>query len=498
MPDPSTASYRPDPLPTQGPRRGQPMRTGPRSGGPNYFMRRVGAIGAAVAVVAVSVIVIGRSIGGNDGRSSAGEVEADWNRVVVLTEGAINVIDPASGEIDNTYPVTTDLLDDQSLTNGPMLVTMTDFGRIGVHDLTDGSIRRGQTGSDETMLRSRDHPDLVFVGSDVGGDLTVIDLSERDILSVADRAGLDSPLMFAAAARANPGGTHVAVSDGRSFQTIVVDIAEQAAIPVAGQIVAINDSVVVTAQRAGATTELEFYDLTGERLGSVDVPTPIATMLTDDDEVVTVDATGAIRIAAADGVSDEGQVTVPNADPDADPDVDDIPATPSSGVETASNTRLVVTDDTDTFVIDDRGEQLLFSTGVVTSPVSGPTICANVGGGFGATSTIVDLDRGRVLADLDGLLVSLTSVDGCTASLLGAGTVVDDEPRVFVDVEGTGTLVWHDGDLVEILGDSVAAIAPDGSSAAVADGETTVLVDLNDGDGLPLAAEPVVVHFAKL
>lgn len=481
------------------------MRPKPSSDRPNYLMRRLGAIGAAVAVVVVSVIVIGRSFGGDDGPSSAGEVDADWNRVVVLTTDDINVIDPASGEIDDTYPVTTDLLDDQSLANGPMLVTMTDFGRIGIYDLTDGSVRRGQAGTDETMLRSRDHPDLAFVGSDVGGDVTVIDLSERDILSVADLAGLDSPLMFANAARANPDGTHVAVSDGRSFQTIVVDVAEQVATPIAGQIVAINNSVVVTAQRAGASTELEFYDLVGERLGSVDVPTPVATMLTADDEVVTVDATGAIRIASADGVDDAGQVTVPSdadADDDSDDDSDDgaadIPASPIEGVDVASNTRLAVDDGSDTFVIDDRGEQSYSGTGLITSPTSGPTICVNIGGGFGATSTIVDLDRGRVLADLDGLLVSLTSVDGCTASLLGSGTVIDDEPRVLVDDEGSGTLVWHDGDLVEIVGDSVLAIAPDGSAAAVADGVTTALVDLGDGDALPLAAEPVVVHFAQL
>ena len=295
MPDPSTANQRPDPLPTQKPLDDQHIQPKTRPDGPNYLMRRVGAIGSAIAVVIVSVIVIGRSFGGEEGRSNAGGVKADWNRVVVLTESAINVIDPASGEVDDTYPVTTNPLDDQSLVNDDMLLTMTDLGRIGVYDLTDGSVRRGQAGAGETMLRSRDHPNLVFIGSEVGGDLTVIDLKERDILSVADLAGLDSPLMFASAARANPAGTHVAVSDGRSFQTIVVDIAEQAAIPIAGQIVAINDSVVVTAQRAGATTELEFYGHTGESLGSVDVLTPVATMLNFDDEVITVDATGAIR-----------------------------------------------------------------------------------------------------------------------------------------------------------------------------------------------------------
>lgn len=474
------------------------MRRTPSGSGPNYLARRAGAIAAAVAVVAVSVIVIGRSFGGDDSRSSAGQVDADWTHVIVLTENAINVIDPGSGELADSYPVTTNLLDDQSLVSEQMLVTMTDFGRIAIYDLTDGSVRRGQAGTDETLLRSRDHRDLAFVGPDVGGDLTVIDIGEREIFSVGEVAGLDSPLMFGSAARSNPAGTHVAVSDGRSFQTIIVEVAERVATPIAGQIVAINDSIAVTAQRAGASTELEFYDLVGERLGSVDVPTPVATMLTDDDDVVTVDAAGAIRVASADGVRDTGQVTTPTLEPDGDTsgDTDGVAASPTSGVDTAGNTRLVVTDGADTFVVDDRGEQLFFNTDEVTSPISGLTVCVNIGGGFGTTSTMVDLDRGRIIGDLDGLLASLTSVDGCTASLLGAGSVVGDEPRLLVDDAGDGTPVWHDGELVEVLGDSVTAIAPDGSHVAVVVDDTTVLIDLGNGDDLPLAAEPVVIHFA--
>ncbi len=444
-------------------------------------------------MVIVSVIVIARAFDGEDGRSSAGSVDADWTHVVALTNDAINVIDPGSGELVDSYPATGSLLDDQSLVSGPMLITMTDFGRLSIVDLTDGSVRRGQAGTDETLLRSRDHEDLALIGSDVGGDLTVVDLSERTILSVADVAGLDSPLMFADAARANPGGTHVAVSDGRSFQTIVVDIAEAAAIPLAGQIVAINDRVVVTAQRAGASTELEFYDLDGEREGSIDLPTPVAAMLTSDDDVVTVGADGAVRIATAANVRDVDPILRPRGDSDDEGD----PVSPTAGVDTASRTRLLVSDGADTWVVDDQGETLLFNANTVTSPVSGLTRCVNIGGSFGNTSTIVDVDRGQIIGDLDGLLVSLTSVDGCTASLLGNGSVLGDEPTIRFDGEpGTGTSVWFDGGLVEIRGDSVAAIAPDGAAAAVIDGTETLLVELDDGSAVTVAAEPVVVHFA--
>ncbi len=445
-------------------------------------------------MVVVSVIVIARAFDGEDGRSSAGSVDADWTHVVALTNDAINVIDPGSGEIVDSYPATGSLLDDQSLVSGRMLLTMTDFGRLSIVDLDDGSVRRGQAGTDETLLRSRDHEDLALIGSDVGGDLTVVDLSERTILSVADVAGLDSPLMFADAARANPGGTHVAVSDGRSFQTIVVDIAEAAAIPLAGQIVSINDRVVVTAQRAGASTELEFYDLEGEREGSIDLPTPVAAMLTSDDDVVTVGADGAVRIATAANVRDVDPILRPRSDDDDDGGE---PVSPTDGVDTASRTRLLVSDGADTWILDDQGETLLFNANAVTSPVSGLTRCVNIGGSFGNTSTIVDIDRGQIIGDLDGLLVSLTSVDGCTASLLGRGTVLGQEPTIRFDGEpGTGTSVWFDGGLVEIVGDSVAAIAPDGSAAAVIDGTDTLLVELDDGSTTSLATEPVVVHFA--
>ncbi len=75
--------------------------------------------------------------------------------------------------------------------------------------------------------------------------------------------------------------------------------------------------------------------------------------------------------------------------------------------------------------------------------------------------------------------------------------MLGQEPTIRFDGEpGTGTSVWFDGGLVEIVGDSVAAIAPDGSAAAVIDGTDTLLVELDDGSTTSLATEPVVVHFA--
>ncbi|MEL6891881.1 MAG: hypothetical protein AAFP84_09805 [Actinomycetota bacterium] len=461
---------------------------------PNYALRRIGVAAAAVAVVVVSIVVLTRAIGRDEGRSSTGDVDDAWSHVVVLTDSEISVVDPGSGEVVDTFTGGSSLLDDQSLVSGSMLVTMTDFGRITITDLTDGSVRRGQAGTDETLLRSPDHEDVALIGAGVGGDLTVIDLSERIVLSVAEVAGLDSPLMFADAARVNPSGTHLAVSDGRTFQTIVVDLAESSATPLAGQIVSINDELVVTAQRAGATTELEFHDLTGERLGSVDVPTPVATMLTEDGEVVTVDPTGVIRVADDGGVKEVGTVT----DTERSEGDEVVVATPTAGVVAGNRTRLVVIDDRRTYVIDDRGEQLLDVADAPASPVTSSTRCLQAGGGFGSTSTYLDLDRVKVVGEFDGLVASLTSVDGCTAGMLGSGGLVDGEPTVRHDDDaGTGTLVWVGDELLEVTGDSVVAVSPDGAAVAVTSGPSTLLVDVGGGDPVELANELVVVHFAQ-
>ncbi|MEM1331877.1 MAG: hypothetical protein AAGG08_00340 [Actinomycetota bacterium] len=477
----------------------QPMRPDTfRRSSPNYAVRRIGAAAGAVAILIVSVIVIGRAFGDDDGGSTAAAIDANWNTVVTLTNDEILLIDPESGDVVGRYPATSELLDDQSLVHEQMLVTMTDFGRISIIDLVDGSIRRGQAGVDETMLRSRENRGIALIGPDVGGDLTVIDIAARTVLSVGDVAGLDSPLMFANATRVNEAGTHVAVSDGRSFQTIIVDLAESAATPIAGQIVGINDSRVVTAQRAGASTELEFYDLTGERLGSVDLPTPLASMLTPRGEVVAVDETGSIRLASPDGVNDVGSLTSPSPE-GADTDEDPTTVGATDGVDAVGGTRLLVTTtDAQVAVVDDRGEQL----STIEPPVdviTWSTRCVNAGGGFSGPSSIVDVDRSEEIGQLNGLLSSLTSVDGCTASMLGSGTVVDDDPVSLVEDGASGTPVWHDGELRLVAGRAATAVAPDGRSVATTDEllTRTLLVDLDSGDSLVLATEPVVVHFAQ-
>ncbi len=443
---------------------------------PNYLIRRALAIGAGIVAVAVIAFVVVNMVGGDDGEGdSSSSANAKWNSIAVLTADEIRIVDPSSGDVLDTYDADADLLDAQSVVTGNILVTMTDAGRITQTDLTDGTSTRGRSGIDQALRLSGDNPTIAIVGPDGGGDITLVNTTTRETLSVGDVAGLDDPLIFPLEVLVNPAGTHAAMSDARSFQSAVVDVTNETAELLAGQIMTIGDDRVVTAQRAGANTELEFYDLAGARLGSVDVPTPAASMLTSNGNMLLVDSTGAIRLASADGsVSDIGVVADP-ANPSASIEVE-------SGVAALGRTRLLVSTGQQVFVLNDSGAQLGVAAGTMTSGVSRATRCVTVGSARSTGSSVqLDLDDASVLVEIGGGIISTASVDGCTAALIG----------------GTGPQLIHDGGLIEVDANSIVDIAPDGQAYVVLDGRDSELISIDGDDNVEIADVVSVIRFAQ-
>lgn len=443
---------------------------------PNYTIRRALAIGGGIAAIALVVFLITKVVGGDDGGSGgASAASTDWNHVVVLTDDEIRIVDPSNGEVVDTYDGDADLLDAQSVVSADVLVTMTDAGRITQTDLTDGTSTRGRASVDQALRLSTTNPTIAIAGTDGGGDVTLIDTNERTTLQVSDVAGLDDPLIFPMEVYVNPSGTHAAMSDARSFQSTVVDLTEATAELLAGQVVAIGDDRVVTAQRAGADTELEFYDLTGERLGSVDVPTPVASLLRSDGDMLLVDASGAIRTASADGdVSEIGALADPAA-PTATIEVE-------SGATTLGGTRLLAATSRQVFVLNDSGLQLGVADGDVTSTPTRASRCVTVGSQRSTgTSVQLDLDDASVIVEIAGGIVSNTSVDGCTAALIG----------------GAGPQIVHDGDVIDVDANSIVDIAPDGESYVVLDGRDSELLSIDGGSNVEVADVASVIRFAE-
>ena len=198
-----------------------------------------------------------------------------------------------------------DLLDAQTLVVGDVLVTLTDDGAIGLVDLNDGTIRRGRAGVDETLIVSADNPGVAIAGPDTGGDVTIVDTVRRNVFGVADATGLANPLIFDTDIRVNASGSHAAVPVPNAFQSFVIDIAEETSEAFAGRVIAISDELVVTEQPAGDESEIEFHELAGDRLASVDVPSPRASLLTDDGAMLLVATDGSVRTVSSDGTIDE-------------------------------------------------------------------------------------------------------------------------------------------------------------------------------------------------
>ena len=439
---------------------------------PNYLVRRALVVAVVVAAIAGAAIVGSQFIGGDDSSTTSTSAAAQWDTIVVLSPDEIRLLDRDSTDEIDTYATADDLLDMQSLVAGNVLVTMTDEGRITQTDLSDGSERRSRSGLDETLRITRDHPSIAVSGSDSGGDVTIIDTRDRSTLGVADTAGLDDPLIFGTDVLANPSGTHVAVPVPTAFQSVVIDLETETSEALAGRVIALDDARVVTEQPAGGESELEFYDVTGERLGSVDVPSPRATLLRSDGTMLVVSADGEIITADAEGSIDDVGILV---------DPDGVPIEMTGGLPVADGERLLAFSERRVFVLDADGRQLGVAEGTLsTVPFSGAQ-CVTVGGpGSAAGAVILDVETGEVVADIERGFVGGASYDGCTASFIGDGP----------------TLV-SDGEIIDVAADAIAAIAPDGAAYVALDGRDAEYVVIGDGDPVEIGERLAVIHFGQ-
>ena len=154
--------------------------------------------------------------------------------------------------------------------------------------------------------------------------------------------------------------------------------------------------------RPGGESELEFYDVTGDRLGSVDVPSPQATLLRSDGSMLVVSTDGTIITADADGsVDDVGTLTDP----------DGVPIEITDGITVADGQRLIAVGGRRVFILDSDGRQLGVAEGSVSTVVRSGAQCVIVGGtGSNAGARVVDVETGATIAEIDRGVVSATSV----------------------------------------------------------------------------------------
>ena len=442
---------------------------------PNYLIRRGLVVACVVVVIAAAAVVVSRFIGGDDGSPTDTASGADWDTIVVLTD-EIRLLDRDSADELATYRAPPELRDAQSLVAGGVLVTMGDDGRITQTDLADGTQRSGRAGADETLRLSPDNAVVALVGPDGGGDVSIVDTRDRSVVSVADIADLNDPLIFATDVLVNRSGSHVAVPVPSSFQSVVIDLATGTSKALAGRVIAIDDEHVVTEQPAGPESGIGFYDLDGTRLGSVDVTAPRATLLRPDGTLLLVAGDGSIQTADADG-------SVDDRDPLVDPDGD--PVEIRSGIRVADGARLVAAGGGRVFVLDDSGAQLGVAGGGVIGTVRSSAQCLAVGAGTSTSSTtVLDAESGAVVVEIERGAVTAESVDGCTATVAASG-------------RGASPMLLTNGELIDVAADSISAVAPDGAAYVAIDGRDSEYVRFADDGPIEIGDRSAIVHFGQ-
>jgi hypothetical protein len=441
------------------------------------FVNRAIFTGVIVVVIAAVAVIIGQFLEDDNLDTATVSTRDSWNTAVVVTDDDVRLVDPSSGEVLQSYGVGSRLLDATIETYSKTLVLLALNGQLTQVDLSDGETETAGTVPDGLLEVAGGNRAIMAVGAPTGGDVTVVDTRDLRTLAIGEAAALPDPRMFPQDLLTNPAGTHVAISDANSFQSVLVELATGSTSLLGGQVGAINDTSVVTVQRAGGQAELDVFELSGERVGTVDVPSPVAVMLTGDKSMVTVAADGTITSVSSSGSIDEkGNV----AGEDATTEI-------RGGSTALGGDRLLLLGADSVYAVDEDGDVVLTAQGQLSNDLGSATRCVIVGDGTSTgRSSQYDLDSGELLGALNGGLVTATSYDGCVATVIGGADI-----QIFDRGEATP---------VQLEAGSLSGVAPDGAVVVASDvsaGET--LIEVSDVDNaVAVSSEPSVVRFADV
>jgi hypothetical protein len=312
-----------------------------RARGPNYLFRRAIAVGGVVAVIATAAIVVGRLIGDDSSASSSGAVSEEWNRVVLVDErtGLTTITDEAGEE---QAKITTGIrpISDAEVVDSTMVATSP--SDVAVVDLDNESVEvfELETSSDGIIRPSGSA--LTLIANDASALRAImVHGSTRDLLDTDAMAPSDGVRYDFTLARSDPSGRHVLVTDSGNFQSVLFSFDRDAASFFPGLALAVDETLVVTAQNVGSNATVNVFDHDGELVTSGRTNSVRAAMIVGDGVIlVTVDGEIA-RLSRASGDTESG-------------DTLDI-GTIQLGHVSTSGDRLIVIGSTGTAIVDDSG-----------------------------------------------------------------------------------------------------------------------------------------------
>ncbi len=429
---------------------------------PNYLFRRTVAIGGVVAVFAAAGLVAANLVGTGADTSTDGSARVEWNRVVTVDErtGVLVVADgDGDGEIARRRSGLRDItdvavVDDTAVISTDGVATVIDLAASDDADPepvtvgADGITR--PSGSALTMLVPATSTSRGLIVHGSSGD-------QLDTDAFAPVAGARYEF---GAARSDPSGRHVLVTDSGNFQSVLFSFDRDEPSFFPGLALAVDGNSVVTAQNVGNEATVSVFDHAGELLGSARTPSVRAAVLTGDTvRLVTVGG----RIVELDiGTGDTG-----------DGEQLEIGTVTEGHVGTAGD-RLVVVGSDGTAIIADDGGVVGSYDGLVPRETTTPaaplgTRCLSLGGSDGETArgelVVIDAASGDIVAEARASGTIHPSADGCTVVTSAAGgiEVLDADGVRRIDVAGT-----------------LVAVAPDAASIVVERNGRLVLTPLPD------------------
>ncbi len=433
---------------------------------PNYAMRRAIVAVAVVAVVAGGLwFALGRDDA--DEQSSAGGARG-WDTVVLQrTDGSIAVVDREGEELATA---TTDLVGvtDIGLTGKVLLGLGGDPASdgVGVLTLEDGSIDEIDVAFDQ--FRRLGRTSLLIAYEPTGTGLELVDAASSATIDLLALAEADDPLADALSVRVDDEGTHVAFTELRSRETVVVDVTERTGVSLPGALADLGFDRVLTSTNRGDTVLLDLSEVTGDRVGTVETAPILGAMLVDESRAVVVTADGVVSMVdfGDESVDEVARLSgvlplPPGTDVTTDPEVID------GAIVVAGRSRLALfgqrfvafVDETGTLV---RSVDVPNRVEVFLDPVSTDQ-CLSVGE-VGGPYTLLDARTGAIVTSFDDGSLMGASEDGCVVAFRATGSAAVD---VVAGVQ-----------LDRRLEDRILALAADGTAALQGSSSSVSWVDL--------------------
>ena len=455
---------------------------------PNYRLRRAMVFGAVAAVAAVIITVVARP-GRDDGGPSASDVAA-WDTIVLQdpTTGAISIRDRDGDEIATGATDLRGLVDvgaEGAVVVGVEGTPATDG--LGIIDLETAEVRVLDVGGDD-VHQVGDAPYLVAADAD-GTVLELVDPVAGTVTDLLVLAGRADAIADVASLRADPEVRHVAFTELRGSETVVVPLADGGdPVSLPGALADVAFGRVLTTTNRGDSVLVDLSRDDGTRVGTVETATPVAMMLVDDSTAIAVAADGTLSRL------DFGSEDVSTSD-DLAAALPVPPGSPTDGTFPLVAGGAVLADHTRLALFGDRFVAFLDTDGVLVKSVDVAELvepvldidasdhCVLVAAGRSGPITYIDADTGGIITSATGATVRGVSADRCTAAI---------DQRAAADVVvGIGTNI--------VSPRTVAALSLDGTAVLQADATGTSVLVLDDDDDEPidLADTRLVGVFAR-